>query len=154
MTVQLKPPDNSSDQSTISRRQFLELVWKGLLGLASAFGIIGMIRYFSYEPDPAPPTQFDLGPADQYPLDSVTVLNKAEAVLIHSATGFKALSLICPHLGCIVEKVPSGFACPCHGSRFNADGALQQGPASKPMKNLKTSVNQQGHLILQTASTE
>jgi cytochrome b6-f complex iron-sulfur subunit len=154
MTVQLKPPDNSSDQSPISRRQFLELVWKGLLIVASALGILGIMRYFSYEPDPAPPSQFDLGTVDQYPPGSVTVLNKAEAVLIHSDTGFKALSLICPHLGCIVEKVSSGFACPCHGSHFSADGALQQGPASKPLKNLKVSVDQRGHLILQNALTE
>jgi cytochrome b6-f complex iron-sulfur subunit len=154
MTTQLKPPDNSSDQSTISRRQFLELAWKGLLGLASALGIIGMMRYFSYEPDPAPPSQFDLGSADQYPPGSMTVLDNAEAVLIHSASGFKALSLICPHLGCIVEKVPSGFACPCHGSRFSDDGALQKGPANKPMKNLKVFMDQQGHLILQAASIE
>lgn len=154
MTEQHKPTDKSMDQSPFSRRQFLELVWKGLLGAASALGIFGVIRYFSYETDPAPPFQFDLGSADQYPPGSVTVLNNAEAVLIHSATGFKGLSLICPHLGCIVEMVPSGFACPCHGSRFSADGALQHGPASKPMKNLKVSTDQQGHLILQNSPTE
>jgi cytochrome b6-f complex iron-sulfur subunit len=154
MTAQLKPPDKSSDQPAISRRQFLELAWKGLLGLASALGIIGMIRYFSYEPDPPPPTQFDLGSADQYPPGSVTVIDPAEAVLIHSATEFKALSLVCPHLGCIIEKVPSGFACPCHGSRFSMDGALQKGPANRPLRSLQVYTDQQGHLILQTQATD
>jgi cytochrome b6-f complex iron-sulfur subunit len=154
MATQLKPPDKSSDQTAISRRQFLELTWKGLLGLASALGIVGMLRYFSYEPDPAPPSQFDLGSADQYPPGSITVLNQAEAVLIHSTTGFKALSLVCPHLGCIVEKVSSGFACPCHGSRFSAEGGLQQGPANRPLQKLQVSINQQGHLILKNTPTE
>lgn len=45
-----------------------------------------------------------------------------------------ALSLTCTHLGCRVARAPSdGFACPCHGSRFDARGVVVRGPARAPL---------------------
>ena len=40
-----------------------------------------------------------------------------------------ALSLACTHLGCRVASAPGGFACPCHGSRYDAAGVPVSGPA-------------------------
>jgi Rieske Fe-S protein len=46
-------------------------------------------------------------------------------------------SLTCTHLGCRVERVSSGgFACPCHGSRFAADGNRTAGPAQAPLSRV------------------
>lgn len=46
------------------------------------------------------------------------------------------LSARCPHLGCIVRW--SGpdrtWECPCHGSRFAADGTLVEGPATRDLE--------------------
>ena len=47
---------------------------------------------------------------------------------------FKGFSTVCPHKGCDVSKVENGtIDCPCHGSQFNLDGAVVQGPADKPL---------------------
>jgi thiosulfate dehydrogenase [quinone] large subunit len=44
---------------------------------------------------------------------------------------FTALDGRCPHQGCTVGFISAsvGFACPCHGSRFDAQGKLLDGPA-------------------------
>ncbi|HSK15037.1 MAG TPA: FAD-dependent oxidoreductase [Gaiellaceae bacterium] len=45
------------------------------------------------------------------------------------------LSARCPHLGCLVgwSSADRTWECPCHGSRFAADGTLLQGPATRDL---------------------
>jgi len=42
-----------------------------------------------------------------------------------------AVSVKCPHLGCQLEWNPDekSWDCPCHGSRFDVQGRLLDGPA-------------------------
>src|SRR5512140_3238560 len=88
----------------LSRRDFLKLARNGFLYLSGALAVGGVLRFLDYDPNPAPQTEFDLGPASNYPLNSHTPLAKPPALLIHSAQGFSAFSLVCTHLGCTVEK--------------------------------------------------
>lgn len=47
---------------------------------------------------------------------------------------FEGFSTVCPHAGCNVSEITDGkIICPCHGSRFNLDGSVAQGPAKKPL---------------------
>jgi nitrite reductase/ring-hydroxylating ferredoxin subunit len=131
-----------------SRRDFLKLIRAGFLWLSGGLALGGLFRFLDYEPNPAPKTEFDLGPASDYPLNSRTLLSDPPAVLLHTESGFSALSLVCTHLGCTVEPTTGGFACPCHGSHFDSDGNIVRGPASRALHALRVEVTNEGNLLL------
>ena len=133
-----------------SRRDFLKLARNGFLYLSGALSIAGFLRFLDYDPNPAPQTEFDLGPASNYPLNSRTLLSDPPAVLLHTESGFSALSLICTHLGCTVEDGTDGFVCPCHGSRYNKVGDVTHGPAVKRLTSLRIELTQDERIVLHT----
>jgi glycine/D-amino acid oxidase-like deaminating enzyme/nitrite reductase/ring-hydroxylating ferredoxin subunit len=47
-----------------------------------------------------------------------------------------AVSARCTHLGCLVafNRAERAWECPCHGSRFDPDGHILQGPATRPLE--------------------
>jgi Rieske Fe-S protein len=47
-----------------------------------------------------------------------------------------AVSLRCTHLGCLVRfnRAERSWDCPCHGSRFDIDGTVLEGPATRPLQ--------------------
>lgn len=49
---------------------------------------------------------------------------------------FHVRSAVCPHLGCHVRwnKAERSWDCPCHGSRFDIEGAVLNGPATTCLK--------------------
>jgi Rieske Fe-S protein len=59
-----------------------------------------------------------------------------DVVITQPAAGeFKGFSSRCTHKGCTVNKVADGtIDCPCHGSKFNLDGSVANGPATEPLE--------------------
>lgn len=60
-----------------------------------------------------------------------------------SATEIKAITAVCTHEGCIIDLFSTeenNFGCPCHGSRFNLNGGVVQGPADAPLKSFLTTI--------------
>ena len=52
------------------------------------------------------------------------------------AGALHAVSLRCTHLGCLLRfnGAERSWDCPCHGSRFDVDGAVLEGPAVHPLE--------------------
>lgn len=140
----------ASAAKSLSRRDFLAVAGKILLAASGIVGLGELSSFLSYQPDPAPPTRFDLGQADQYLVGSRTLVSEAKAVLLHTSSGFTAISLVCPHLGCTLEMKAEAFVCPCHGSKFTLNGTLTNGPANQPMRVLRIEETPEGNVILYT----
>lgn len=135
--------------SKFSRRDFLKLTTDGLLTLGGVLSLGGLLRFLSYEKDPAPPSEYDLGPAINYLPDTTTVLAHIPAALICKGNDeYLAFSLVCTHLGCTVEQLNDTFECPCHGSVYDSEGQLKKGPSQKSLPRLKVTRNAEGNLIL------
>jgi len=136
--------------SKINRRDFLKITATSLLTTSGLLGLGGLLRFMAYPTQPAAVTEFDLGPASNYPLGSRTLLPQIPALLIHNESGFSALSLVCTHLGCTVETKDDGFACPCHGSMYAQDGRLLSGPAVKGLPKLRIEKTTGEKLVVHT----
>ncbi|PSQ05004.1 (2Fe-2S)-binding protein [Halobacteriales archaeon QS_6_71_20] len=70
----------------------------------------------------------ELGPGE-----GTVVRDDRRAVAVHRDDDGRlhARSAVCPHLNCVVGWNPGeeSWDCPCHGSRFDSDGSVIDGPA-------------------------
>jgi Rieske Fe-S protein len=64
------------------------------------------------------------------------VLNSNNKYVVQYTDGTtKILSRECPHAGCDVDYKNGEFVCPCHGSKFDAEGTVIQGPAKQNLES-------------------
>lgn len=61
-----------------------------------------------------------------------------------SSAKFVAVDIKCRHKGCDVayESTEKHFACPCHGSLYELDGSVKQGPTAEPLTSYETVVTE------------
>lgn len=78
--------------------------------------------------------------------------NGGAILVAHAAQDtFIALTAICTHQGCTITGYQNGqYVCPCHGSRYNTNGQVVQGPAQFPLRSYPTQfANSQLVIMLQ-----
>ncbi len=143
--------DGSADPS---RRDFLARAAGWTAAGTLAFAAVGVARMPKPGVLPGKSAELKVGPPGNFPVsaDPVRVAGR-NLFILHGAEGFCAISAICTHLGCIVAPTPQGFACPCHGSLFAADGKVTRGPAGSPLAWFEMSRAPDGTLVIHTNRT-
>jgi cytochrome b6-f complex iron-sulfur subunit len=132
-----------------TRRRFLfatgtTSVVAGVLGFLGATA-----RYLFPNVLYEPPSRFAVGRPDDFPPGTATFLPEHRLFVFNGEAGFYAISSICTHLGCNVNHVQGdGFACPCHGSRYDANGQVTRGPAPQSLEWFGLSLSPRGELVI------
>lgn len=77
--------------------------------------------------------------ADEVPIGEARVIRRGidrTGVFRDDEGVLHAVSMRCTHLGCMVRfnGAERSWDCPCHGSRFDVDGNVLEGPATAPLE--------------------
>ena len=69
-------------------------------------------------------------------------IGRKPVYVVHLPTGYKVLSGICTHLGCIIrwEEQKNRFFCPCHKGVYRSDGTVVSGPPPRPLDEFQVKI--------------
>jgi len=138
-------------QPPATRRDFLGVAaaWSAIVAFVMA--MLGALRLPMPSVFPESNSRVKLGRPERFQKGTSTYFPKQRLWLYRSDEGFHAISSVCTHLGCVVERGDDGkFACPCHGSKFDEQGRLTGGPAPKGLVWVSLEVSPEGWLVAET----
>lgn len=141
------------DPELPSRRDVLGLaaIWSTISAMAFAF--VGMIRLPKAAVLGSPSKKFRVTLPEALPAGEAFSPPGRQVAVYRDEGGVYAISKVCTHLGCIVKPVAGeGFECPCHGSRYAADGSVTKGPAPRPLPWLQVT-NKGGNIFVDEGTT-
>ncbi len=72
---------------------------------------------------------------------SIAIVNGEKTAVFREQSGkFRAFNPTCPHMGCLVRfnQAEMSWDCPCHGSRFDLEGKVVNGPAHSGLTPVST----------------
>jgi len=136
------------DPPAVNRRSFLSLASMGTFFAAIGTAVAGILRLPNPAVLPGPVRRFKLGPPEQFAVGTETAFADQNLVLFRDSEGFYAITSTCTHLGCTVARAKEGFACPCHGSRFDSRGRVVGGPAPRSLPWLEVGRSANGDLVV------
>ncbi len=130
------------------------IAWASI-GAVTGISTLGVARFMFPNVLVEPPSKFKIGPASDYPLNSVSNKWKDQfAIWIVHTDQYEgksliyALSTVCTHLGCTPSWLDGEqkFKCPCHGSGFYITGVNFEGPAPRPLERVGLRIAEDGQL--------
>jgi len=139
--------DDRGEDARPSRRAFF-VAGCAAVGAATAGFAVSTFRFLVPTVLYEPPARFTLGNPADFPPGSATFLEDRRLFVFNGQDGFYSVSSVCTHLGCNVKRGGSGFECPCHGSRFDPNGRVVEGPAPSPLAWFALSLSPRGELIV------
>jgi cytochrome b6-f complex iron-sulfur subunit len=129
----------------VTRRALLD-TFAGALVVASVAAGVGVVGMFA---SPPPARREDVGEIDVAGLSDVKAkgsvrfhFGRDPCILIHANGQLHALSLVCTHLGCLVDWNPQArqLTCPCHRAAFGLEGNVIEGPPPRPLTSYTVAV--------------
>lgn len=137
------------DSGAASRRDFLGKACLGGFLTATSACVLGLAKAVMPDAPPDPSQKFKIGLPNDYPEGTELNFEDENVIVFRDGNGFYAISTVCTHLGCIVSyDNEAGFDCPCHGSKFETDGKVRQGPAPTALPWLEVSLLPSGQLAV------
>ncbi len=159
------PPEGPSSPPTPGRRAFLRTLLVGsvtsLIAPLPGTGLATAQVLPTAVPGTDTTPSLRLRPADFEPLTrpfgavrlGFTPVNQIgpmrPLLVVRDGETYRALSAECTHAGCLLPGFTANkiAACPCHGSRFNADGSVIPGsPAEFPLASYEVRLEPDGSL--------
>jgi cytochrome b6-f complex iron-sulfur subunit len=146
MAVNLKRASGTTVEVDVSRRRLLGwITGAGLLG-SGALSALSNFVFIKPRATYGAPQRFSIGKPEDYPSGTRIALETRRICVVREGNRLAAVSTTCTHLGCIVGLSDTGFACPCHGSRFDPDGTVTGGPAPRPLPWFKVTLAPNGEI--------
>jgi cytochrome b6-f complex iron-sulfur subunit len=135
----------------MNRRAFLNWGTAGLVALCAGVGVSlgAVLRFLVPSVFYEPPQSLKIGNPADFPFGAPTFLADEKFFVFRDRDkGFAVASAVCTHLGCTVGYLQSDqrFHCPCHGSVFGANGAVQHGPAPRALNWFEVTLTRDGQL--------
>lgn len=127
--------DPDDTDPLISRRSFLALLGVGacLIGAGQMVGV-SLLGFLYPNAMKTPPSIFAIGRPEEVLSREGKVFYPKQKVFIETQAGkVRVQTAVCTHLGCTVNMVETGYACPCHGSTYDRHGKNTGGPAPLPL---------------------
>jgi cytochrome b6-f complex iron-sulfur subunit len=146
-------PDDKDPK--ISRRSFLALMGVGacLLGAAGMVNI-SLLGFLYPNAMKVPPSVFSIGRPEEVLSREGKVFNPKQKVFIETQSGkVRVQTAVCTHLGCTVNMVDTGYACPCHGSTYDSHGRNTGGPAPLPLVYFQVFKGASGEIMVDKSKT-
>ena len=93
-----------------------------------------------------------VGPGEIPALDDAPLYSEDGRFFLVQLASPVALYARCTHRSCLIrwEVEPAEFHCPCHGSRFDLEGQVVNGPAEKPLERMAVEQQADGTLLVRT----